>query len=113
VAELGWAGLGGEGSLGDQIIGQCFRSTPASARHQPTANHDHRYHNRIALSRYHRVERACDATKDWRECPECLPKRDDPQRCADKLWRGLNSYNFYPLLSKDVPRHARCEACEG
>ena len=27
------------------------------------------------------------------------------------LWRGLNSYNFCPLLSKDVPRHARCETC--
>lgn len=30
---------------------------------------------------------------------------------ADTLWRGLNSYNFCPLLSKDVPRHARCETC--
>jgi hypothetical protein len=30
---------------------------------------------------------------------------------ADKLWRGLNSYNFCPLLSEDVPRHSRCETC--
>jgi hypothetical protein len=30
---------------------------------------------------------------------------------ADTLWRGLNSYNFAPLLSKDVPRHARCDTC--
>lgn len=30
---------------------------------------------------------------------------------ADILWRGLNPYNYYPLLSKDVPKHARCNKC--
>lgn len=31
---------------------------------------------------------------------------------ADLLWRGLNPYNFYPLLSPDVPRHALCDICD-
>lgn len=27
------------------------------------------------------------------------------------LWRGLNAYNYCPLLAKDVPRHARAQRC--
>lgn len=30
---------------------------------------------------------------------------------ADALWRGLNPYNYTPLLSKDVPRHSLCDTC--
>ncbi len=29
------------------------------------------------------------------------------------LWFGLNSYNFCPLLTKDVPRHSLCHTCNG
>ncbi|PNH13007.1 hypothetical protein TSOC_000005 [Tetrabaena socialis] len=28
-----------------------------------------------------------------------------------RLWRGLNAYNFCPLLEADVPRHALCDTC--
>jgi hypothetical protein len=38
-------------------------------------------------------------------------KRGANAGVADKLWRGLNSYNFCPLLSEDVPRHSRCQTC--
>lgn len=46
-------------------------------------------------------------------CRRCSQRHlnNDPDDTADMLWRGLNSYNFCPLLSKDVPRHARCETC--
>lgn len=70
-----------------------------------------RSHDRYTLCGYHGVERWCDTTKDWRECPGCTKRHTQPDDIADMLWRGLNSYNFCPLLSKDVPRHARCETC--
>lgn len=44
------------------------------------------------------------------EC-SCVSRGPRPGDVADMLWRGLNSYNFAPLLSKDVPRHSRCEQC--
>lgn len=69
-----------------------------------------RSHDRYTLCGYHGVERACDKTKDWRECPECTI-RTEPTRIPDMLWRGLNPYNFCPLLSRSVPRHSLCERC--
>jgi hypothetical protein len=35
----------------------------------------------------------------------------DPSHVPDVLWRGLNAYNFFPMLSQDVPRHSLCESC--
>lgn len=49
--------------------------------------------------------------QDWRECSKCVPKPGSSQ-LSDGLWRGLNPYNFYPLLSKDVPRHSLCDRCD-
>lgn len=69
-----------------------------------------RSHSRYTLCGYHGNERECKKHRDWRLCTECV-KCDDPTRVADKLWRGLNSYNIYPMLAKDVPRHSLCETC--
>lgn len=65
--------------------------------------------------------RACLPLRHHRPAPHCVcipvscsclsPQRAGPDGVADMLWRGLNSYNFCPLLSKDVPRHARWETC--
>lgn len=46
-------------------------------------------------------------------CPllSCVRPTNVVNGVADTLWRGLNSYNFAPLLSKDVPRHARWDTC--
>lgn len=66
--------------------------------------------SRYTLCGCHGNERECKNHRDWRLCTECV-KCDDPTRVADKLWRGLNSYNIYPMLAKDVPRHALCETC--
>lgn len=69
-----------------------------------------RSHDRYTLCGYHGNERECKNYRDWRLCNECV-KCDDPIRVADKLWRGLNAYNIYPMLSKDVPRHSLCDTC--
>jgi len=50
--------------------------------------------------------------KDWRECKECIQPRENIKDEPDRLWRGLNPYNFTPLLSKDVPRHLLCNRCD-
>ncbi|GBF92203.1 hypothetical protein Rsub_05285 [Raphidocelis subcapitata] len=68
-----------------------------------------RSHDRYTLCGYHGEERECDKSKDWRECPRCLSFGQLP----DRLWRGLNAYNFCPLKSTDVPRHSRCDRCDG
>eukprot|EP01026_Neomeris_dumetosa_P063973 TRINITY_DN6075_c0_g1_i9.p3 TRINITY_DN6075_c0_g1~~TRINITY_DN6075_c0_g1_i9.p3 ORF type:complete len:338 (+),score=11.11 TRINITY_DN6075_c0_g1_i9:22-1035(+) len=76
-----------------------------------------RSHDRYTLCGYHGVEDYCEKSKDWRECKGCLrylmeEGQDKSQHyIADTLWRGLNAYNFYPLLSKNVPRHALCDTC--
>ncbi|KAI8463406.1 MAG: hypothetical protein J3K34DRAFT_444068 [Monoraphidium minutum] len=69
-----------------------------------------RSHDRYTLCGYHGHKDECDKRKDWRECPGCYnPETVHDQ--ADLLWRGLNPYNFTPLLSKHVPRHALCDKC--
>jgi len=74
--------------------------------------HCSRSHNRYTLCGHHGVEQECDRTVDWRECPGCLSALSKSRdRTADMLWRGLNAYNFCPLLSKDVPKHSLCETC--
>jgi len=69
-----------------------------------------RSHNRYTLCGYHGHDQECKKNKDWRLCAECV-KSDIPASVADKLWRGLNSYNIYPMLSQDVPKHSLCETC--
>jgi hypothetical protein len=50
------------------------------------------------------------AGKDWRTCKTCVANKDiDP---PDILWRGLNPYNFYPMLELNVPKHNLCETCQ-
>ena len=70
-----------------------------------------RSHDRYTLCGYHGVEKECDKAKDWRECPECQSDARSGEGASDRLWRGLNPYNFYPLLSSTVPRHALCATC--
>lgn len=71
--------------------------------------HCSRSHQRYTLCGYH-VGNCLDWENcDWRECRSCIEK--EPSRLPDMLWRGLNPYNFYPLLSKDVPRHSLCDTC--
>ena len=68
-----------------------------------------RSHRRYTLCGNHGVESSCDTSKDWRECNFCI--NENFTQMDDKLWRGLNPYNFCPLLSKDVPRHSLCATC--
>jgi dihydroorotase len=73
--------------------------------------HCSRSHSRYTLCGYYGTEASCDSTKDWRECKGCIIP-ESISGLPDKLWRGLNPYNFCPLLSKDVPRHSLCETCQ-
>lgn len=71
-----------------------------------------RSHDRYTLCGFHGVGDGCDTTKDWRECPKCQSdSRPAAEGCSDRLWRGLNPYNFYPLLSSSVQRHGICATC--
>jgi hypothetical protein len=73
--------------------------------------HCERSHERYTLCGYHGVESVCDKTLDWRECEGCNPLNAGTFSIPDKLWRGLNPYNFCPLLEARVPRHSMCEMC--
>ena len=70
-----------------------------------------RSHQRYTLCGYHGEEAHCDKSKDWRECPGCDPLGPHVNSVADSLWRGLNPYNFCPLLARKVPKHSMCETC--
>jgi hypothetical protein len=70
-----------------------------------------RSHDRYTLCGYHGVEKQCERNKDWRECRGCTKCSD--RDVSDMLWRGLNPYNFYPMLARDVPRHSLCDSCDG
>lgn len=71
-----------------------------------------RSHSRYTLCGQHGVEPDCDAAADWRECKYCIGSITSGfSGTADALWRGLNSYNFTPLLADTVPRNALCDVC--
>lgn len=42
----------------------------------------------------------------------CVQPNGDVKNLPDRLWRGLNAYNYYPMLTKDVPRHSLCDTCD-
>ncbi|KAG2482939.1 hypothetical protein HYH03_018164 [Edaphochlamys debaryana] len=72
-----------------------------------------RSHERYTLCGYHGLERHCDRGPDWRHCPACAGRDGRPGRDeADRVWRGLNPYNYCPLLEADAPRHALCATCD-
>lgn len=55
----------------------------------------------------------CDRSVDWRVCRNCCPESSKKlsligqRSLQDYLWRGLNAYNFTPLLERYVPKHSR------
>lgn len=60
-----------------------------------------RSHERYTLCGAHGVEDFCDDSLDWRVCPGCDPKDTSFRiNISDALYRGLNAYNFCPLLEK-------------
>jgi len=77
--------------------------------------HCSRSHGRYTLCGDHGGEKECEKDKDWRECQNCTSERHGGSShgpdVADTLWRGLNPYNFYPMLATTVPRHSLCETC--
>ena len=67
--------------------------------------HCSRSHKRYTLCGSHLVDCGRNSSNcDWRECRSCIEV--EPSKLPGMLWGGLNPYNFYPLLSKDVPRHS-------
>ena len=69
-----------------------------------------RSHERYTLCGWHAEgQDVCAAYKDWRLCGGCA--KTGPGDVHDRLWCGLNPYNYYPLLTKDVPRHTLCDTC--
>ncbi|KAJ3352399.1 hypothetical protein GGF32_003787 [Allomyces javanicus] len=75
--------------------------------------HCPRSHRRYTMCGYHGVEDWCDKTTNWGECDGCRQNIYSSKKdwIPDALWRGLNGFNFYPLLEKDVPKHSLCETC--
>ena len=73
--------------------------------------HCARSHRRYTLCGHHGVEPECHQAHslDWRTCSGCVDL--SRAKLADTLWRGLNAYNFIPLLARDVPRHSMCDRC--
>ena len=69
-----------------------------------------RSHQRYTLCGHHGAEETCAKGLDWRLCPGCVGPTSGIG-VADRLWRGLNSYNFCPLLVKDVPKHSLLDTC--
>lgn len=67
-----------------------------------------RSHGRYTLCGHHAVE--CDEDLDWRVCPSCLSESFSGH-VGDRLWRGLNQFNFCPLLEESVPKHSLCDTC--
>lgn len=66
-----------------------------------------RSHGRYTLCGFHHGNCRDGETADWRTCAGCRGNFE----LQDYLWYGLNPYNFYPLLSTDVPRHGLCSKC--
>ncbi|KAJ3352393.1 hypothetical protein GGF32_003781 [Allomyces javanicus] len=69
----------------------------------------------MASAQHNRAQRSVE-----HECGICGITEDDKDmtttECCnftifDVLWRGLNAFNFYPLLDSGVPKHALCETC--
>lgn len=71
-----------------------------------------RSHTRYTMCGNHGVEKACDTDVDWRDCTFCtMDVLVQSPGTANALWRGLNSYNYAPLLADTVPRNALCAHC--
>ncbi|KAG2429347.1 hypothetical protein HXX76_011113 [Chlamydomonas incerta] len=111
------------------VCGLCAKGgalTTTSCCQQPVCNNSHRYrigtysrnfclrsHDRYTLCGSHGQE-GCNTRRDWRDCNKCTrePRNGGSYDTANRLWLDLNTYNFCPLLEKDVPRHSLCSTCD-
>jgi hypothetical protein len=91
---------------------QCFNHPICDTEHEYTPTSYSRDHCPRSHARYSHCGnhlREGHAGKDWRLCKKCVAHPDiDP---PDMMWRGLNPYNFCPMLEKDVLKHSLCETC--